>query len=217
MQIVGIDEAGKGPVLGPLVMCGVSISSRRKYMLKRIGVDDSKNLSRKKRDALFEPVKKLVDDYKIIVILPWEIDSHVMSETSNLNKLEMGKTSEILSFLKPDKAFVDCPDVNLLSYKDRLSKLVSPDMELVVEHKAEKYEVVAAASIIAKVTRDNLIKDLKNELGIDFGSGYSSDRYTIAFMKDNWSKKKYSKLIRKSWATYKNLRDKKSQTSLGNF
>jgi len=214
MNVVGIDEAGKGPVIGPLVMCGVLANSKIKKELKKIGVKDSKFLSSKQREELFTKIINLVK-YDLQIINPDVIDEHVMSENSNLNKLELLTTIKILKKLKPDQAIIDCPDVNLENYKNSLLNKIH--MDLIVEHKAEKYSVVAAASIIAKVTRDKIIDDLKKSLKVDFGSGYSSDPYTKRFMKKNWNKKKFFGIIRKSWATYKNIKKAKSQKSLLNF
>jgi len=214
MNLVGVDEAGRGPVIGPLVMCAVMIDSKHKAKLKKIGVKDSKFLTAKKREELFPLIIKAVT-YEIEITNPKEIDENVESENSNLNKLELNTTAKMLNKLKPDQAIVDCPDINLQSYKERLQKKV--DCKLKVEHKAEKYEVVAAASIIAKVTRDKIIEELKESLEVDFGSGYPSDPYTKKFIKKNWNKRKYSGIIRKSWQTYKTIKKEKSQKSLLNF
>src|SRR3990167_4128053 len=90
------------------------------------------------------------------------------------------------------------------------------EMEIVAENKADvNYPVVSAASILAKVTRDNLIEDLKKKHKIDFGSGYTSDPLTQKFIAENWSNAKYSELIRKQWETFKRLKEDKKQMKLG--
>jgi len=217
MLVLGVDEAGRGPVIGPMVMCGAIIDSKKVKQLEKLQVKDSKLLTKKTREELFDQIKELVDDYQLVTVLPDEIDDAVNSEIFNLNKLEAKKTAKILNKLKPNRAYIDCPDVNPENYKKVLQKQLKEEMELVVEHKAERYAIVAAASILAKVTRDRLIDKLKKKYDVDFGSGYSSDPYTKKFMAKHWNKKKYSPIIRKSWATYKNLKIAKSQTNLGNF
>jgi ribonuclease HII len=77
-------------------------------------------------------------------------------------------------------------------------------------HQADAiYPVVSAASIIAKVRRDELIEELKKELGIDFGSGYPSDPKTKEFL-IKWGKKhsgKFPEIVRQSWQTVENIRE----------
>jgi len=221
MLILGVDEAGRGPVIGPLVMCGVLIEESKLKYLEKMGVKDSKNLTSKKRDELFDKIKKYIKQYKLVIIEPSEIDFAVESESSNLNQLEAEKTVEILNELKPEKAFIDCPDVNILNYKNSLNKKLkeccNKEINLIVEHKAEKYFAVAAASILAKVTRDRLITEIKSKFNIDFGSGYSSDKYTQKFMELNWNNREYNSFIRKSWATYKRLKFNNNQSKLDNY
>src|SRR3990167_3672756 len=74
------------------------------------------------------------------------------------------KTALILNELKPDKAIVDCPSNNIPAYKEYLQNLLTVKMELVLEHNAEKHLQVAAASILAKVTRDRIIVDLEKKI-----------------------------------------------------
>ncbi|HIH14645.1 MAG TPA: ribonuclease HII [Nanoarchaeota archaeon] len=183
-------------------MCGVVVEEEDLAKLAEIGVKDSKLLTTKKREALFEPIKKIVKAYKLIIIEPQEIDDAVNSDTTNLNFLEAMKTALILNELKPDKAIVDCPSNNIPAYKEYLQNLLTVKMELVLEHNAEKHLQVAAASILAKVTRDRIIVDLEKKYG-EMGSGYPADPVTQAFLKKN--AKKYPEIFRKSWATYKKI------------
>lgn len=191
-------------------MCGVVVYEEDIPLLAEIGVKDSKLLTEKKREALFEPIKKIVKAYKLIIIEPQEIDDAVNSASLNLNFLEAIKTALILNELKPDKAIVDCPSNNIPAYKEYLQNLLTVKMDLTLEHNAEKHLQVAAASILAKVTRDRIIETLKKKYG-DMGSGYPSDPKTKAFLLKN--AKKYPEIFRKSWATYKNL----SQQSLKDY
>jgi len=208
--VAGVDEAGRGPLIGPLVMCGVVVESKDLPTLVELGVKDSKLLTPKKREALFEPIKKIVHAYKLIIVEPAEIDAAVESKTTNLNQLEAVKTGMILNALKPDRAVVDCPSTNIPAYTQYLEQFLTHKMDLVLEHNAEKHVQVAAASILAKVTRDRLIEDLKKKYG-EIGSGYPADPKTQEFLKKN--AKKHPEIFRKSWATYKKF----LQPKLGDY
>jgi ribonuclease HII len=218
MLICGVDEAGKGPVLGSLVICGVVIDETELHKLRKMDVKDSKLLKPEERNALYNRIIKAVKDYKLVVIEPKEIDDAILNSAAmNLNKLEAIKTAQMISELLPDKAYIDCPDVVPDRYKQLLLKNIAHKPELVVEHKAEKYAVVAAASILAKVFRDRKIDELKKIHKIDFGSGYCSDPKTKEFMKKYWDDTVYSHIIRKSWATFQNEKIKNEQKTLGSF
>jgi len=210
--VLGIDEAGRGPVVGPLVIAGVKMKDSEEAKLKVMGVKDSKILSKKQRDALFVQVTEHALSYKIIIIPPAEIDKAVVKNA--LNWLEADKSIEIINELKPDKVIVDSPSPNLSQYKGYIQKKVSA--EVIAEHKADaNYPVVSAASILAKVTRDREIEKISESLGIDFGSGYPSDPRTQKFIKDNHDK--YPDIFRKSWSTFGTASEAKKQKHLGDF
>jgi len=215
--VLGIDEAGRGPVIGPMVIAGVSIDEKDIDKLKRLGVKDSKLLSPKQREDMFDKIINIVKKYKSIITQPEEIDSALRSESLNLNWLEAIKSAEIINFLKPEKAIIDCPSNNITAYKDFLKKhLKDKKTELVLEHKADfKYPIVSAASIIAKVTRDNEIKKIQKKIREPIGSGYPSDPVTINFLKKNYNN--YQGIFRKEWASWKKLNKKKKQKSLKDF
>src|SRR3989344_8165194 len=195
--IYGSDEAGRGPVIGPLVMAAVITEENNIEKLMRIGVKDSKLLTPEKRNSMFEKIKAAVKNYKIIIIQPNEIDEAVESTKGmNLNWLEAHKTAELLNNLKPDAAYIDCPSVNTKAYTAYLRKLLKHKVELFVEHKADlNYPVVSAASILAKVTRDIEIEKIQEKIKQDIGSGYPSDPVTQKFIKENY--KKYPDIFRK--------------------
>ena len=214
--VLGIDEAGRGPVIGPLVIAGVSINEKDLDKLKKLGVKDSKLLSPRQRENLFDKIIVAAKNHKIIIIPPKEIDSALKSESLNLNWLEAIKSAEIIDFLKPEKAIVDCPSNNIINYKNFLKEHLKNKTELIVEHKADfKYAVVSAASIIAKVTRDKEIKEIQKKIKEPIGSGYPSDPVTINFLKKNHNS--YPGIFRKEWASWKNINKKKKQKSLLNF
>ncbi len=195
----------KGPVIGPLVIAGIIIEEKRIEELNRIGVRDSKLLSKKRREKLFVEIKKIVKDYKFLIVEPYEIDKALNSLNLNLNKLEAIKLAQIINYLNPDKAIIDCPSANTHSFKNYLKMfLKNKDTEIHALHDADKrFVVVGAASIIAKVIRDKEIEKLKKEYG-DFGSGYPSDPKTIDFLEKH--AKKDLRIFRKSWSTFKRFK-----------
>ena len=216
--ICGIDEAGRGPVLGPLVMCGLLIKEEDEKKLVKIKVKDSKLLTKEKRESLFPKIKDISYKYEILIIEPDEIDEAVNGhDWLNLNKLEANKTAEILNLLNPNKAIIDAPSNNIASYKRYLMKFVkNKKIEIILEHKADlNHVVVGAASIIAKVTRDDEIERIKKEIKVDFGSGYMSDPKTVGFLEKYYEE--YSYLFRKSWFPYKDIMNKKFQSRLEDF
>lgn len=218
-KILGIDEAGRGPVLGSMVMCGVVIDESKERELVNIGVKDSKLLPPKVRELLFKQIEDIADDIFVIVVDPKEIDDALEHPLLDLNKLEAIKTAEIILKSKADKAFLDCPSVNIASYKLEVQNLLGNlKIELKPEHKADlNYPVVGAASIIAKVTRDRMIEEIKQKYNVDFGSGYASDPKTIVFLEENWDNPKYNDIFRKSWDTWKKIKINKSQMKLGSW
>ncbi len=215
--VCGIEEAGRGPVIGPMVLCGVVIDEKDEPKLLSIGTKDSKLLTKKTRELLFDQIKDMVIDYKILIVPAEEVDRYLLDDDLNLNKLEAQKMAEIINALKPKLAILDCPSTNRESYTEYLRGFLDDkNIEIKAEHKADvKFTVVAAASIIAKVTRDREIQKMKEELGVDFGSGYTSDEKTQNFLKENFEK--YPFIFRKTWSSYKKVAEGKNQKKLGEF
>lgn len=215
MLLCGIEEAGRGPVIGPMVMCGVLIEEKEEIKLAGIGVRDSKLLSPRSREFLYKKIIGLVKDYKVEIITPEEIDAAIQSPTLNLNWLEARKTAAILNYLKPDKAIMDCPSSNCKAYSNYVKNLLdNKKIKLVAEHKADvNYPVVSAASIIAKVIRDQKVDEIKKAIGIDFGSGYPADERTAKFLREYHDK--YPELFRKEWEPYRKIIKAKKQKRLG--
>ena len=213
--ICGIDEAGRGPVIGPMVMAGVLVKESDIPKLKSMGVKDSKLLSKDQRESLFKKIKDLVKAYKIIIIPPKEIDQALKSEELNLNWLEAHKSAEIINKLKPDKAVLDCPSNNIKAYESYVKNLLKHKTKLVVEHKADvNYLESGAASILAKVTRDREIEKIQKKYG-NCGPGYPSNEITQNFLKENWEK--YPEIFRHTWSSYKRQKVAKHQQKLGDF
>ena len=215
--VCGVEEAGRGPVIGPMVMCGVVIDEKDEEKLLSIGAKDSKLLTPKTREILYKQIIKMVKDYKLIIIPTEQIDGALTADHLNLNKLEAQKMAEVINELHADRVILDCPSNNPREYTRYLRKhLEKKDIEIAAEHKAEsKYTVVAAASILAKVTRDMEIEKIKEKIGIDFGSGYPSDPRTVEFLKKNWDK--YPSIFRKTWISYKKVLQNSKQRGLNEF
>ncbi|MFX1405489.1 MAG: ribonuclease HII [Promethearchaeota archaeon] len=202
----GIDEAGRGPVLGPMVLCGVCYFKTNLNLLSEIGVKDSKKLSPRKRKEMAEIIKNNCYSHKIIIVNAKEIDSREERKIS-LNKLEESKMAEIINLLKPDEIYIDAADVNEKRYGISIKNLLNyKPKKIISKHKGDQiYPIVSAASIIAKEKRDSLIEELKLQYG-DFGSGYPSDKKTVKYIQ-NWvkSKKKLPPFTRKTWETAKRI------------
>jgi ribonuclease HII len=204
MNELGIDEAGRGPVIGPMVIAGVLVDKEGMEKLKNIGVKDSKMLSIAKRESLFEKIKEIALKYKIVILPPEDIDEALNSPTSNLNKFEMVNMAMISNFIDSESIILDAPSNNIDAFVQEFKIfLKNKDRKVTAEHKADtNYPSVAAASILAKVTRDREIEKLKMKVNIDFGSGYPSDPKTQAFLKENYDKYDF---FRKSWASWKKI------------
>jgi len=204
----GVDEAGRGCVLGPLAVAGVSVESGRLQELAGLGVKDSKLLSPSQRDSLYPEIMKLCKGVEVSRIPPKMIDRYVSrgKKYRRLNYLETIHMAKVIDALRVDEVFVDAPDINPVWFKAELEELLSSKPRIVAEHKADvNYPIVSAASIVAKVERDRDVEELRKLHG-DFGSGYPSDPDTIAFL-ESWMKKSSSQpeFARKSWKTWNRI------------
>jgi len=218
MIIAGIDEAGRGPVIGPMVMAICATDEKNIPLLDELGVKDSKLLTPEKREYLYEKIKEICT-HKIIILSPQEIDDALNDRTVNLNRLEGKTIAKLINMTDSHICIIDCPSTNIKAYTQFLQSMITKKTELVVEHKADlNNTIVGAASILAKVTRDREIEKLQKIAKQDFGSGYPSDPRTVEFLKNNWSKYDF---FRKSWATYKNVAGtnipKAKQKKLGEY
>lgn len=214
--IFGTDEAGRGPAIGPLVMVGFVIEEKDIPKLEKIGVKDSKLLTKKKRDEIAKKLLKFKHEIKIVE--PAEIDFALKGNDGlNLNWLEARKTAELINELNPDKAIIDCPSTNPKAYSSYIRDyLHNKDIELVCEHKADvKYLVAGAASIIAKTVREQEVAKIEKAVGQSIGSGYPSNKVCQKFIEENWDK--YPEIFRKTWATYKRILRQQGQKSLGEY
>ncbi len=218
MIVAGVDEAGRGPVIGPMVMAIASIKEEDLFKLQTLGVKDSKLLTCKRRDEML----KVINDICVVAvkkISPGMIDTAVRSPSDNLNWLEARTAAELINKITSDKVILDCPSTNLASYRDYIqSRVKNKKTDVIVEHKADlNHLIVGAASIAAKIARDKEIDRISKELEIDIGSGYPSDPKTQKFVMEYWDKEKYNSSIRKSWDTWQKHDLKRKQKSLGDY
>jgi len=201
----------RGPVIGPLVIAGVLIRDDQVAALKALGVKDSKLLSPRRREKLADEIKRLAAKYEIVELSPAEIDKIVLTgkKFHRLNLLEAKAMAEVIKRLKPEIAYVDASDVVAERFGSQIKEMLPFPVTIISEHKADAtYAVVSAASIIAKVRRDKIIAQLREQYG-DFGSGYVADSKTVAFLMD-WVKRygSYPDFVRKSWKPAKRMLEK---------
>ncbi len=223
--MAGCDEAGRGAVIGPLVVGVVSIGKGNIGRLSKIGVRDSKLLTSRKREFLYDEIYSLAEEVKSYAILPEEINSFMRSGIS-INELEAIHFSKLINSLnRVDAVFVDSPDVIPERFGIRISLLSGRNMrvsgqkkdpkkknalKVISEHKADsRYPIVSAASIIAKVTRDWEMEGICEKLSLDLGSGYPSDKKTVQAIKRNLKKQELSPYIRAYWKTMTGIRQQR--------
>jgi len=203
-----------------LVLCGLLIDEKDEIKLKKIKVKDSKQLTPKKREELVPKIEEIGIHIVIIRVPSEKIDAN-RKRGINLNQIEAIKMAEIINLLEPDKAIVDAPSYNTNKFRDYLfSKIENKKVELISENFADqKYPVVSAASIIAKVNRDEAIEELKKKIGKDFGVGYSHDPRTIEFLNE-LAKKDHGMLpgyVRHTWDTVERIKNEYSQLRILSF
>ncbi|EEB73038.1 Ribonuclease HII [Thermococcus sp. AM4] len=206
-KLAGIDEAGRGPVIGPMVIAAVVVDEDKLGNLEELGVKDSKKLTPRRRERLFDEIIAQLDDYVIIELWPEEIDSRKVT----LNEFEVENFAKALNSLKvrPDVVYIDAADVKEGRFGEAVGRLLSFKAEIVAEHRADdKFVPVSAASILAKVVRDRAIERLKREYG-EIGSGYPSDPRTREFLEKYYREHgDFPPIVRKTWKTVKKIRKK---------
>ena len=217
--IAGIDEAGRGPMIGPMVICGVLVDSERLPELVQIGAKDSKTLSHSRRLKLKAKIELVAAKIEIRSVSAADIDR--LRKRTTLNEIEVKEFASIAKALRPQELYLDAADVKADRFGEKvgnLSGLASKGAVIVSEHKADsKYPIVSAASIIAKVERDRVISEYHEKYG-DFGSGYPSDPKTVDFVKNLVRNgKELPPIIRKSWESVRRILDEESteQSTLG--
>ncbi len=179
--ILGIDEAGRGSVIGPLVVGGFLVRSDRLSEVRAVGARDSKSLSPQRREEVYRALGS-VGAHRAIAVPPPEIDRFVARGA--LNRLEARVFARLIRALAPDLVRVDACDTNARRFGALVERLAGGTVPVVARHRADRDDpVVGAASIIAKVERDRRVARLRRRLGVDFGSGYPSDARTVDFLR----------------------------------
>jgi len=202
-MLCGLDEAGRGPVIGPLVAAAVMAGGEEVEELIELGVRDSKLLSPSRRERLYGCIRSRTV-CRTIVLQPRELDSEMAR--ASLNAVEARCFAELIDYLAPEVAYVDAADTVAANFERLMLRHLKTRPRLVVEHRAdERYPLVAAASIVAKVERDREIKRLQRVYG-DFGSGYASDPKTRSFLESCLNEKgSLPECVRMRWRTARRL------------
>jgi len=219
MMILGIDDAGRGPVVGPMILAGCLVNEEIEKEFEKLGVTDSKKLTPKRREFLAEKIKGMGATFKVELSYPDEIESK-NKEGIDLNKLEALKVAEIINKINKGynkiKVIIDCPSVGIKKWDDYLRTKIKnlSNLDISCEHKADKNHIsVSAASILAKSTREAEMDKIKKKYGDEIGSGYTSDPNTCKFLAKYAEKYQDDGIFRKTWVTwqkaYKNLSQKK--------
>ena len=210
--VAGVDEAGRGCVVGSLVVAGVMAKAENLHVLTELGVKDSKLLTPKQRELLYPAIIQLAEKVHTVHVPPCEIDRVVGSERRlhKLNRLEARVMAQVIEALKPDEVFVDAADTVEHRFGNHIRECLKIKTRIVSRHKADRiYPVVSAASIIAKVERDREVAALRAEWG-DFGSGYLTDDKTMVFLRRLLEQlDEYPSFVRKSWEPAKRAKNEK--------
>jgi len=217
LRVCGVDDAGRGPVIGPLVVAGIRIEEEKLDQLRSLGVKDSKKLSPEARLKLSIEIPEIVDEYHIVELEAAHLDRVVnhSPKFQRLNLLEARAMAEVIEKLKPHLVYVDASDTRPERFKNNILENLSFKPRVVSEHHAdEKYPSVSAASILAKVRRDSRIEELRKEYG-NIGSGYAHDPITVRFLSEYYlMNQDFPPIVRRSWKTLRNIVREISQSKL---
>jgi len=209
---VGVDEAGKGPVLGSMFAAAV----RADPDALPDPVADSKRLGAERREELAAAIRERADAVAVAEIPVERIDD----PATDMNGLTVAAQAEALAAVSRDglSCYVDAGDTNAVRFERRVDGRVDAALDLHAEHGADgTYPVVGAASIVAKVERDAHVERLAAEYG-EVGSGYPSDGQTrdflAAYVRDHGE---LPGCARESWRTSRDVLAARGQASLDEF
>jgi len=207
---VGVDEAGKGPVLGAMVVAAVRGDPDRLP-----SVDDSKALPADRR-AVLAPAIREVADASVVAVPPRLIDR----PATDMNALGVAAHGAAASSVARagDRVVCDAADTDAERFARRVDGACHVDAAVEAEHGADEGDpLVAAASILAKVERDAHVDRLAVEYG-PCGSGYPSDPNTRRFL-DGWVRAHgdLPACARRSWETSRAALAAAAQSSLDRF
>ncbi|MBM3228376.1 ribonuclease HII [Candidatus Pacearchaeota archaeon] len=218
--ILGIDDAGRGPVIGPMLLAGCLVRESVERELKSLGVKDSKQLTQKRREFLEKVIKEKAESFEVVILYPEEIDAK-NAEGTKLNELEALAAAKIINTLNTGKekikVILDCPSVSINNWREFLRLQIEnlSNLEIVCEHKADRnHASVSAASILAKSQREREMARLKKIYGEEIGSGYCSDPQTKKFLEKNIKNHNSKGIFRKTWSTWKKANSNSEQKKL---
>lgn len=219
--VCGIDEAGRGALIGPMTIAGVSLDKKLEAKLKALGVKDSKELSPKKREELYKHIGEIAKEVVVLKVPACKIDKY-RNQKINLDRIEAMKMADIIRVIDAEVFYVDSLEFNSGKFKKMIMEYLPQEkkgVNLVVEnYMDESVVVVGAASIMAKVERDSAIEEIKKETGVDVGVGYSHDDRTVKFVEDLIkSGKELPDYVRKTWVTTQMLQERTLQGKLKDF
>jgi ribonuclease HII len=204
-RIVGVDEAGRGSFLGPLVVGAFAVDSTRVPELRAAGARDSKELTPAAREVVYVRLREL-GEMRSVTLAPEVVDRAVRLE--GLNELEASAFGHLVRGLHAEEARVDACDPNERRFAGRVAQHARLPVRIVARHHADRDDpVVGAASIVAKVRRDRAIRRLADRLGEEIGSGYPSDPVTLEFVR-GWvgAHAEHPSWLRASWATMRRVK-----------
>jgi ribonuclease HII len=218
-KVVGIDEAGRGPVIGSMFIGGFMVEESELDEVEELGVKDSKKLSDRKRESLAEKLREMGEPF-LKEITASEIDD--LREVMSLNEIEIQGFTDVIERSDADKIIVDLPEPDgdrFISKMKRELPARFSDRDFIAEHEADdNFPIVSAASIIAKSARENHVDELKKKYGYDFKSGYPHDKPTINFLEDYLEEKgELPPETRLSWSTAERIVKENSQKSFDEF
>ena len=213
----GVDEAGRGSIIGPLIVAGISFKKSAVSELRKIGVKDSKALTSKSRINLYAQLKEMANSICVYKINCNIIDDNVYLK--RLNQLEAKMMARVINNLHAEEIYVDSCDVKPDRYAHYIRSYLSAiNPKLRSMHHADSINtVVSAASIVAKITRDEEIEKIRKTHS-NIGSGYPCDSKTMGFIRGWVLKHKYPpSFARKSWRPLRQMLEQIDQYQLDQF
>jgi ribonuclease HII len=213
---LGIDEAGRGCVLGPLVVGGFVVHERDVPKLTQIGVRDSKRLTPRRRQEVYEALGAL--GTRVSVTLgPTTVDRAV--DRHRLNRLEAAAFAQLIRRTRPDAVFLDSCEVDTRRFGREVAGRAEFGGPVEARNHADRdVPVVGAASIVAKVRRDAALQRLEQRTGEPIGSGYPGDERTLAYLASVLGPDRPVPAgVRRSWATTQRVMAERSRTTLERF
>ena len=214
---LGIDEAGRGSVFGPLVVGGYALEVEAVPRLADLGVRDSKELTSSARERLDRELRAIGRAF-VRPVPPVRIDRSV--RRGGLNDLEAEVFAEIVRAARPERAFVDACDPVAERFGRNVARLARvPASRVVARHHADRdVAIVAAASIVAKVARDAAIAALRARSKLALGTGYPSDPETRRCLAELLATgAALPRWVRASWSTVDKLKPTPTARRLETF